>query len=195
MGSRERHRKIDRKCAAFSNFAFQLDLASEQAGKASRDCKTKACAAELSADSTVGLLKCFKDSMLLIVRNTDACIRYHDGDGILNLQGEIIETNSGCGFCNFQCHTPMFCKFNCIRHEVFDDLKQPLHIRFNGFGNALFKLCLKLNIFRLCERREGPDNIFLDILRADCLDFKFHLTGFYFREVKNVVDQFQKVRA
>ncbi len=72
-------RQEESKGTSLARFAFQLDLAAEQAGDLAADRKPQARAAVFAARGSVGLLKSFEDKLLFIFGNSDTGIRHMKG--------------------------------------------------------------------------------------------------------------------
>src|SRR5579872_3496931 len=66
--------------AALSERAGESNFASQQAGDFPRNSQTQPGAAVFAAGTSVGLLKCLEDNLLLLRRNTDAGVADGKGD-------------------------------------------------------------------------------------------------------------------
>src|SRR5881296_588877 len=128
-----RLRQIERKGTSLRGPARQPYFPSQQARQLATDRKSQAGACILSAGSSLGLLKCLKDDLVLFRRYSDTGI--FDGEcdnGVGTAQSLVIRAPSRCCSVHLDTNLTFIREFKCIREQVFEDLLEPLAVRYDG---------------------------------------------------------------
>src|ERR1700679_4014288 len=122
-------RKIEGEGAAFARRAPQLNFAAKQARQLTADGQPQAGTAILSTGACVRLLASFEDNPLLLGRNSDAGIRYLEGDDRSRSSENLVgRSPATCDRRDRESYAALFGKFEGVRKQILQYLLQAFRV-------------------------------------------------------------------
>ena len=178
--------------------ALHANLAAEQTRDLAADRETEARAAVLAAGRAVGLLERLEDQLLLVARDADARVAHGEGEhGVRADRASAGEALLGRSAPDTQRDAALLRELECVGQQVLEHLLQPLPVGAQiDAAQSGSTVDVEAQALLLCHRPEGAlAEVAPPRARETSVVIHLHLAGFDLRQVENVVDQLEQVRA
>ena len=187
-------RKVKGEFAAFPWRALYLNLSAQQARDLATDRESETGAAVLATRRAVRLLESFKNDLLLVARDPDACINDRERQHAIRLiQHGMLAVPAGQDFFNLQPDRAATGEFDGVRQQVLEHLLEPHGIRLNRGRQSRDALDNEFQAFILCHLPEASIHVIGEVCKAHRADRDSHRPGLDLGEIENVVDQGQQI--
>ncbi len=160
-----------------------MDFTAEQCGQIAGDGQTQTGAAITAVDTALALLKGFKNNALLIRCYTDAGVFYGERDTPVR------------GAIHHQRDAAALGEFECIRHQVFQDLLQALPVGDDGYRRRTRHLHMQRQTLLVGQRLEGHLQVLYQAAQVDVFRAQLQFARLHLGDVEDVVNQIQQVIA
>ena len=178
-------RQANRKGCSFANLARHRYIAAHHLAEAARDRQAEAGPAILACGGGVALGEFLEQPPQLFRRHPDAGIGHGNRDAILPLMRDPAHS---------QNYAAVLRELAGVAQQIEKNLPNPHGVGFDGrevawtfYGQAILVL--------LGERACGADDFFDQRRNADALQIELQLPGFDLRQVEDLVDQPEEMRA
>ena len=189
-------RQVQREHAALAVHAGQFDLAPQQHRQFAADGQAQAGAPVLACGAGVGLLEGLEDQPLLVGRHANAGVFHREGHHLLRLgQHRVVNGPALLGHLDTDVHVALRGEFHRVGQQVLQDLLQALRVAGQRARQVLREADLEGQVLRFGHMAEVAVDVLAQPGEGDVFDLDRHRARFDLRQVENVVDQVQQVRA
>src|SRR5438094_3728399 len=180
MNNHQRQSHAERR-ALLGSPARRMNRPAVQLDQVTHDGETKSDASVLTGPRTGGLPETFEDVRQEIWRNSDPGI----ADDDLDMRIDPFESHLD--------NAVLWREFDGIRHEVPDDLLQPIGITRDRRGGRI-KNGVNTNVLGLRSRKDGLERVGDDAREIDGLNVQTNLAGDDSGDIENVLDDLRQCR-
>src|SRR5688572_27555433 len=189
-------RQVKSKYTASTRRAVQADFSAQQYGELAADREAQTRAAIAPARAGVRLMERFKNYLLLIGRNPDTGILNFAGDDSCRVvQCRMIDAPAAADQIHPEGNPTLGGKFDRVGEQVFQHLLEPFHVRAHASRQVRTDFDVEGEMLAFGNVAEAALDRVANTDERNFLGLYRDGAGFDLRQVENIADQIQQVRA
>src|SRR5207248_6660145 len=193
---RRDHWQVYGEDAAHARLALDPDVAAREPRELAADGQAQPGASVLAAGRAVGLQEGLEDRMLLVEGDPDARVDDAERDDLGGpIEGIVRRAPTRARHFGDELDLTLLGELERVAEQVVEDLLQALRVGRNGLGQPGPKVDREPELGGFGDVAEGPLEHWLQLADRPVRDVQRYRAGFDLRQVEDVVDELEQVRA